>query len=109
MKAIFALIKYFFSFFDCRKHNHHRDKAHEKNRLQNGFDSTDSTRPAYMDLPPERIAASWMDHNKLTQLLDSKFGSHYTLACRSDIYYLYSSAKLTDGEIMACKSRGAQR
>ena len=85
MKAISAFSRYF-SFSD-----HHRHKTHESSRWQT--DSIGSTRPAYMDQPPQQILAGGIDSNKLIQLLNSKFGSHYVLDVRRVLSRVFIYAK----------------
>ncbi|KAI1427397.1 hypothetical protein F5Y12DRAFT_737590 [Xylaria sp. FL1777] len=100
MKAIPAFSR-FFPFFDR--------KPHELSRSQTRFglmaptESTASSRSTYLDQPPQVIAASSINGQKLREVLNEKFGSAYRLELRSDYYRLYSDGKLSEQEIAWCR------
>ncbi|KAI0805504.1 hypothetical protein GGR55DRAFT_279905 [Xylaria sp. FL0064] len=100
MKAIYAFSR-FFPFFD---HN----KPHETSRSPTGFDSmatsgsTASSRTTYLDQQPQVVQGSWIDGNKLKEMLGRKFGSAYRVDVRSDKYRIYANGRLSDAEIASC-------
>ncbi|KAI0162278.1 hypothetical protein GGR57DRAFT_453637 [Xylariaceae sp. FL1272] len=77
-------------------------------RSKSGHDSIASSRSSkswpydYSHVKPQIIRGSWVDGDRLKELLNRKFGSNYRLQLRSDDYRLFASERLTEEEIMWC-------
>ncbi|KAI0434833.1 hypothetical protein F5Y09DRAFT_294993 [Xylaria sp. FL1042] len=99
MKAFYAFSR-FFPFLD--------NNPHETSLSPTGFDSMatsgsiTSSRSTYLDQPPQVLQSSWIDANKLREMLNRKYDSAYRLELRSDYYRIYANGRLSDAEIASC-------